>query len=387
MVEANYKKGTFGYDVHFVQQHQKVIVLKDPSGRAQVLVCPEYQGRVLTSTAAGFAGKSFGYLNYSRISSKNETPQIQSYGGEDRFWIGPQGGQYAIFFKRGNPFDLDHWETPGPLDKEAFEVVSQSDTTVRFSKRMRLKNFSGTEFDVDVKRDVTLIDKATAAAHLGVSITDVDFVGFESRNELINAGKKSWQKSTGLLSIWILGMFPGNAATTIVIPYQSANENEQIVSEYFTDIVGRLPNDRLKLRGNIVYYKGDGNYCSKIGLKAKHALPVFGSYNAAGAVLTIVQYTLPEGASDYVNSAFEFQKEPYRGDVINSYNDGTLDHKPTTPTFYELESSSPGKALKPNESIKHVHRTFHFAGNNVNLDALAKAILGVGLKEIESQFQ
>lgn len=387
MTETEYSKGSFGYDLNFVRQYQNVVVLKDALGSAQVLACPEYQGRVLTSTATGAEGRSFGYLNYGRIGSKKQTPQIQSYGGEDRFWIGPQGGQYAIFFKKGDPFDLNHWETPAPLDKEAFELVSHNDTMARFSKKMELKNFSGTAFNVEVKRDILLLNKDTVSAYLGVNVDEVKFVGFESRNELINTGKEAWEKSKGLLSIWILGMFPGNTATNIVIPYKSATGNKQIVSEYFTDIVGRLPNNRLKQADRIIYYKGDGNYCSKIGLKRKHALAVFGSYSAADTVLTIVQYTLPDGENDYVNSSFEFQKEPYQGDVINSYNDGTLDHKPTTPTFYELESSSPAKELQPHESIKHIHRTFHFSGNKATLDVLAKAILGVGLKEIEEQFR
>jgi len=257
---------------------------------------------------------------------------------------------------------------------------------VGFFKKMHLQNFSGTGFDVEVRRDVALIDKATASKYLGVGVDDVDFVGFESRNQLINAGKETWQKSKGLLSIWVLGMFPGNPSTTVAIPFKGMYKNEQVVAEYFTDIVGKLPADRLKKTDKMVYYKGDGNYCSKIGLTAKHALPVFGSYNAADNVLTIIQYSFPQGENDYVNSSFAFQKEPYKGDVVNSYNDGTLDHKPAQATFYELESSSPSKELKTRQSIKHSHRTFHFVGDRTKLGAIAKAILGTGIDEIQSQF-
>ena len=28
------------------------------------------------------------------------------FGGEDRFWLGPEGGQFALYFKAGDPFDL-----------------------------------------------------------------------------------------------------------------------------------------------------------------------------------------------------------------------------------------------------------------------------------------
>ena len=38
------------------------------------------------------------------------------FGGEDRFWLGPEGGQYALYFKPDDPFDLDHWQVPDAFD-------------------------------------------------------------------------------------------------------------------------------------------------------------------------------------------------------------------------------------------------------------------------------
>ena len=40
---------------------------------------------------------------------------MNAFGGEDRLWLGPEGGQYSIFFRAGDPFDLEHWQTPPPL--------------------------------------------------------------------------------------------------------------------------------------------------------------------------------------------------------------------------------------------------------------------------------
>jgi hypothetical protein len=66
--------------------------------------------------------------------------------------------------------------------------------------------------------------------------------------------------------------------------------------------------------------------------------------------------------------------------VVNSYNDpGTGDGQAT---FYELETSSPAAALKPAESITHIHRTCHFMGNDEGLKELARKILGVNLSRI-----
>lgn len=103
-------------------------------------------------------------------------------------------------------------------------------------------------------------------------------------------------------------------------------------------------------------------------------------------VLTIVQYSKPGGeVVDYVNSMWELQKEPYKGDVVNSYNDGPAQPgaKPLGP-FYELETSSPAGALKPGESLAHTHRTFHLQGAEADLDPIAKAALGVSIAEIKA---
>ena len=44
---------TFGDDVAFLKEHTDAFVLSDPKGKAQVIVVPAYQGRVMTSTADG----------------------------------------------------------------------------------------------------------------------------------------------------------------------------------------------------------------------------------------------------------------------------------------------------------------------------------------------
>ena len=82
---------------------------------------------------------------------------------------------------------------------------------------------------------------------------------------------------------------------------------------------------------------------------------------------------------------WELQKEPYGGDVVNSYNDGPPKPgaKPLGP-FYELETSSPAVALRPGESLSHRHRTYHLQGPEADLDAVAKMVLGVTVTEIKS---
>jgi hypothetical protein len=84
---------------------------------------------------------------------------------------------------------------------------------------------------------------------------------------------------------------------------------------------------------------------------------------------------------------WEIQREPYSGDVINSYNDGPpAPGKPPLGPFYELETSSPALSLASGDRYTHVHRTFHFAGPESELDRIARATLKVGLADIARAF-
>lgn len=364
----------FQEDVEFLKKHTETILLA--KGDAQVAVVPAYQGRIMTSTAAGPSGLSFGWLNRGLIASRQFRPHINVFGGEDRFWIGPEGGQFSVFFAKGVPFDLEHWFTPAPIDTEPFQTVSKSAEKAVFRHAFQLVNYSGTKFDVEVTREVRLVD---AAKHLGVRLKpSVKGVAVESVNTLKNAGKAPWKKETGLLSIWILGMLNASPATTVVIPFVKGPESKlgPVVNDaYF----GKVPTERLAVKDGVLFFAADGKYRSKIGVSPKRAKPVLGSYDAVNKVLTIVQFTLPKGVTDYVNSMWKLQDDPYNGDAVNSYNDdGKLG------AFYELESSSPALALAPGRSATHVHRTIHVQGTESDLDSVAVKWLGVHLEQIRS---
>jgi hypothetical protein len=378
---------TFGDDLTFLKKHTDVIVLSDDTGDGRVTVVPRMQGRVMTSTAGGMDGFSFGWINRELVASGKLVEHMNAFGGEDRFWLGPEGGQFSIFFKNGVPFDLEHWFTPAPVDTEPFELVSKSQSHAILKKDMQLENYSRTVFNLRADREVRVIEWNEAVELLGVTpAPKVKMVAFESINKVTNTGEKAWEKQTGLLSIWILGQFNPSPATTIVVPFREGPVNKlgPIVNDaYF----GKVPADRLVIKNGVLFFRGDGQYRSKIGLSPLRAKPVLGSYDAANHILTIVQYNKPRGITDYVNSMWELQDEPYKGDVANSYNDGPSEPgaNPLGP-FYELETSSPAAALKPGAAISHVHRTFHLQGPEADLNTIAMSTLGVTIDEIKSAF-
>ena len=379
---------TFGDDIAFLRKHTTVIVLGNEASAAQLALAPVWQARVMTSTAQGNSGWSFGWINRELIESGKILPHINAFGGEDRLWLGPEGGQFSIFFPKGAPFDYEHWLVPASLDTQPFRVVSYSSNRAQFKANITLTNYSGAEFKVALEREVRLLDTTTSREELGLPASSrINIVGYQSTNVLANVGSASWKKETGLLSIWILGMFTPAETATIIVPIKPGPESELgpvVTSDYF----GAIPPNRLKVTPTALFLKGDGRFRSKIGVSPRRSLGVLGSYDAEHHVLTIVQFNQPRNITDYVNSQWKLQADPYRGDVINAYNDGppTPGGRPIGP-FFEMESSSPAAALLPAARIKHIRRTFHLTGTEHDLDIVSRKVLGMPLVQLTAALQ
>lgn len=371
-------ENTFGQDFAFLQKYHAPLLLTAPDDdSAQVAVIAALQGRVMTSTANGTNGNSYGWLNYKLLESGAFTPHMSAFGGEDRFWIGPEGGQFSIYFQQGKNFVFDDWQVPAVIDSEAFELVASNKSKASFRKTASLTNYSGTQFDIVIDRSVEVLSKIAVETALNLPLKDIKTVAYETTNQITNQGA-DWKKETGLLSIWILGMFNPSPKTTVVVPFIGDADNKSKINDsYF----GKVPAERLIVEDSVLYFKADGKHRSKIGLPPSIAKPVMGSYDAEKGVLTIVSYDL-DPTGDYVNSMWEIQKEPFKGDAANSYNDGPVEDGTQMGPFYELESSSPTKALKKGETLTHRSRTYHFEGNEKALNVVAKKLLGVGLAEI-----
>ncbi len=121
--------GSFGDDAAFLKKYTEVIVLSDKAGQAQVALAPAWQGRVMTSTAGGESGQSFGWINREVIASGKLQPHINVFGGEERFWMGPEGGQFAIFFAKGAKFEFADWQTPAAMKSDIPEPIPYFCTT------------------------------------------------------------------------------------------------------------------------------------------------------------------------------------------------------------------------------------------------------------------
>jgi hypothetical protein len=381
---------TFGQDVEFLSKHCSVVVLAE--GNAKVAVVPAYQGRVMTSTTGGDAGPSFGWLNY-KVIEQGVLPtdaargrleeHIYVFGGEERFWLGPEGGQFGLYFAPGATFDFASWHTPAAIDTEPFELVKKTEIAAEFRRETALTNASGARFDIRVERAVSLLSSGQMSKVFGVALSPaIQAVAYETDNQITNIGQEPWTKAKGLVSIWLLGMYKPSPGVTVVIPFKPGPESElgpKVNDVYF----GKIPPEYLKVGDGVAFLRGDGTRRGKIGVSPARSKGIVGSYDAQAKVLTLVIYNVQKAPDGYVNSMWEVQKDPYSGDVINSYNDGSpAPGQPPLGPFYEVETSSPAAALKPGETLRHVQRTIHLSGPAAELDKITKLKLGVGLDAI-----
>ena len=377
-------QGTFGYDLQFLSKYDEVVILKSSDSDAQVIVSPKYQGKVFTSTAAGAQGTSFGWVNYKAFSAPVD-PHMNAYGGENRFWLGPEGGKFSLYFKPDAKMIFENWKTPAAIDTENWNVVSKNDGSVTLQKDMRLINYKGTELILTVDRSIKILNHQQIMDRFALSPdTAVRAVGYETDNQITNKGEKEWTEKSGMPCMWLLDMFKPSPGTVIVIPFNNLKKDSfsQVAT---TNYFGEIPAERLKHNDTTLFFRADGKSRGKLGIRPDKVKPVAGSYDAANKILTIILFDVEPG-SRYLNQEWNTSKPSFSGDAMNAYNDGPLADGSIMGPFIEMESVSPAAFLKPMQSQRHQHSVFHFTGDEKGLNAIAEKVLGVSIEDIKQKF-
>ena len=369
--------GSFGYDSSFIVKHDSsaIVLAKE---NARVIVSPKYQAKVFTSSAAGDSGISFGWIHYKAFDGPLD-PHMNAYGGENRLWLGPEGGPFSLFFPPGAKMEFANWKTPAPFDSEPWNVEAHDSASVTLQKNMVLKNYAGTTLDVGIDREVSILSRDEINRLLELNaIPSVEAVGYMTVNKLTNSGTDAWNEKAGMPCMWMLDMFNPSDSTTICIPYSAHDTAKPATTDYF----GEIPSQRIKYGNGILYFKADGKSRGKLGMHPAVAKNVAGSYDAAKKILTIILFDI-DNKAPYLNQEWVTTKPPFSGDVVNAYNDGPLANGTQMGPFYELESVSPAAFLKPGESLIHHHAVFHFTGDERGLDTISEKVLGVSLQSIK----
>ncbi len=378
------QKGTFGYDLAFLKKHDSVIVLTSNDEKAKIIVSPKYQAKVFTSTADGDSGFSFGWVNYKAFSGPPDA-HMNAYGGENRFWLGPEGGRFSLYFQPGAKMEFANWKTPAAFDSETWQVTNKKDDAVTMHKDMQLTNYKGTSLQMSVDRTITILSNKDIEKNIGLTLpNDVKAVGYETNNVLYNKGNIEWTEATGMPCIWMLDMLKTTPATVIVVPHKNS-AGKSLTNVATTTYFGEIPDERLKHDDNKLLFKADGKSRGKLGIKPSFAKPMLGSYDSHNKVLTVTMFE-PDSSAKYLNQEWNTTKPSFSGDAVNAYNDGPLADGSQMGPFYEIESVSPAAFLKPGQSISHKHSVYHFTGDETSLNTIAQKLLGVSLDEIKQAF-
>lgn len=382
---TTYEKGTFGYDLNYLSAKDSLIILKENGGESQIIVSPKYQAKVFTSTTNGLNGKSIGFVGYKAFELSTPDEHMNGFGGENRFWLGPEGGQYSVYFEKDKEQVFDNWHTPKPIDIEPWELVFATEKKVEMKKEMKVQNFLGTNFELNVDRSVEMLTINEINSLLNIEITEsIRSVAYKTQNKITNKNNFEWTKETGTISIWMLDMFiPAPKAVTI-IPFNEGDEKTMgkiVTSDYF----GEIANDRLRTKGNTLYFKTDGCERGKLGLNSFRTKGLAGNYDPDSKRLTIVTFDVDKKGT-YLNQEWNPTKDPLIGDAMNAYNDGPLDDGSIMGPFLEVESCSPAAFLKPNESQMHNHNVFHFVGEANDLNSISVKLLGVSIDNVTKAF-
>lgn len=376
-MKKEFAKGSFGYDLQFLQKHDSIVVLK--SGEAVVIVSPKYQAKVFTSSADGLDGNSFGWIHYSAFEGPLDA-HMNAYGGENRLWLGPEGGKFSVFFPKDAAMEFANWKTPAAFDSDPWTLKEKTGSKVNLEKTMQLVNYAGTSLSISINRSIAILDRTQINTLLGLTAdTSVKAVGYQTENTLTNTGSNPWTAGTGMPCIWMLDMFNPSENTTVVIPYIEIKNSKPATTDYF----GEIAADRIKYENATLFFKADGKSRGKLGIHPAAAKNIAGSYSADKKILTIALFDVDTSAR-YLNQEWNTTKAPFSGDAVNAYNDGPLADGKQMGPFYEIESVSPAAFLKPNESLSHKHAVFHFTGDEKSLDAIAQKTLGVSINQIKN---
>ena len=322
--------------LNYLVQKTSVVELYDQLG-GRVAVCPDWNGRVLTSTCDGLEGDSFGFVDVQAI----ETDRVEDFGGEDQWTLSPLIYSFAIESIKPN------------------EAVLQ--------RTLRMADANGVSVEFHLTRSISLLCRKQAGEMFedAVAVTealrhdDVSVVGFCTENTIRTQEKAcivSRQR----------GMFNASPHTTVIVPTPSVD----FASEPFSvdvDYLGGAPHGRIRHLPQSLLIRADGQKRCQVTMLYSTAPPIIGAVELRSGTLTLWTFGVPR---DYEE----------KNDVIRIYNpDCPHRHDFDWETNYEVNCFSAARELEPEQSFTYCQNTLHINADNAVLDDLMRQIFGVSL--------
>lgn len=374
---------TFGEAVQLLQDMKnEIIILRGDREEKQVLVSPQMVGRVMVSTMHGLRGDILGWVNRPAVEAGPNDPNFNNYGGEERIWLGPDGTQRGLFFK-DTDFTWESFRIPQPMSVQPFETlgVSADGKSVAMRTRWEPHNLMGTAFRVEIRRTVSILEACPYANEFGA---DVDFVGFQSDNTVINVSDRPILRETGPLTVWLLGHYLPHKRCIVIVPFQPGPEAKlgpPLRDEFvkFFCIGSKVPANLRWYGNDYALIKADCATRCKFGIGRPRAIGRSGSMDLDTNELVIVDNDFyPE--MDYATNYWRKADDLFDGDAVNICIDGPAGEE--GPVFsepdnmaYEIENVSPALFLHPGQSYVSRARTFRLRGKQEAIDAICRRFL------------
>jgi len=345
-------------------------VLRGTDGQKVVVVVPSLAGRVLCTGSAGLVGPTDSYILEDQIRKGpiQTGPGViwNNVGGEERIWLGPEGGPHALFFSPGAAQRIENYWIPSALDLAPFQVtdVHRNGQYVTISAPASLNNYAGTHFDLEITRRIEILDDCPFSAG---AYPEFAFTGFESRTWVRNTGTQAWTRDSGALSIWTIGQFPGRRQTVVLLPFQPGAEAELgppiSMDDYLRMFYPEHPPRREeigRLGEHCFQFRANGDVMAKAELPTRRCLGRIASLDPDRLEMRIVQASVYPTLDYACSFVLPTTADPYSGGAMSSFSAArNLDEQ----SYYELESLSPALFLGPGETFCHVSRTYHLRGD------------------------
>lgn len=380
---------SFGQDLSFFSKYGvETMILSQ--GDSTIAVSPALQARVMTSSFDGSKGPSLGWINRVQLAFKKADFQKIQLGGEDRFWVGPQGGDFSIFFTGGALINESNWKIPAFLASEPWNLVGRNAYRAKFEKLAEFENNKGTKFKIKAEREISVLNRKHVGDVLGIQIPEsVDMVAFQSFNKLTNLGDKRWTPEGGLLNISTQSCFNANRKTYTFIPYRAGEPAKfgDIVRDNFFDVVAsQNDGNRLVIDPSFIKYKTDGRGLGSIGISPLRSEGIALSYDEVNSILTVIIYIKPADMRSYLPASWRRASDQFDGDAITIFNNGaTGGSNAPADAYYEISTYSPALSLEAGKSQFHLQRTFHFHGSEYDLGLISYKLAGISIGQLRGE--
>jgi len=340
-----------------LDEHTQEVVIGLPEG-PQMIITPELSARVLGASLDGINGENLLWVNNSIYDGSYwaAKPYFWNAGGY-RTWVAPED----MFFLDEN----DEWFVPSQLDVAPYRIIDQNDFGVTLEADINLKTNIDKYYKMTIERNIMLLTESPSEVE---SLPDnVHYMGIYVKHSLTNRSEEIIGVDMPYVCLWNLLQIKPSGTT--LVPLQKGFDPRTAYREYFNPL-----GDRITVSNDIISVKIDGEYRSKIGVRAEAAKSGLAflrdNHNNTGVLYVMLFSIDPNGI--YVDKPWGTDSD--YGDAVELYNDdGNMGG------FAEIECHGPAEILRRGESQSHTISLHIYSGPISELKRIGSILLDADL--------